>query len=347
MIKAGILGATGYAGSELVRILMQHPEVEPHILTARSYIGKGMNEVYRNFEGIMESVCVEEDIEAIAKECDVLFLALPHGIAAKKITSNILDLTKVIDFGGDFRLSDPDVYEKWYGLKHEGRDILPQAQYGLCEIYREKIRNSRLIANPGCYTTCTILALYPLLAEGIIEPSGIITDAKSGVTGAGRSLELTSLYCEVNESIKAYKVAAHRHTPEIEQILSDAAGCEIIMNFTPHLTPMNRGILASSYASLKPGISEEDVAAAYDKFYKNEPFVRLCKKGVLPETKWVKASNYTDIGFTIDKRTNRIIVISALDNLVKGAAGQAVQNMNIIFGLDEKAGLEAVPVFPV
>ena len=347
MIKAGIIGATGYAGSQLMRLLANHPQVEIKAVTARSYIGKEFSQVYENFRDLTSLVCQGEDIEKAAEECDVLFLALPHGMASKLVTESVLSKCRVIDFGADFRLKNADIYEKWYGVEHYGKGLLPEAVYGLCELNREKIKNARLIANPGCYTTCSILALAPLLKHGLIEEDSIIIDAKSGVSGAGRGLELTSLYCEVNENMKAYKIASHRHTPEIEEQLSYMAKSEIVLNFTPHLTPMNRGILATSYAKLKDGADENDVRTAYMNFYKDEFFVRLTKEGAFPETKWVKGSNFTDIGFKIDGRTGRIIVVGALDNLVKGAAGQAVQNMNIIFGLDEKTGLNTVPDFPV
>lgn len=346
MIKVGVIGATGYAGSELVRLLMSHPQVEIQGLTSQRYIGKNFYEVYANFRQIQDAVCKEEDIEAMADECDVVFMALPHGVAAKKVTKEILEKTKVIDFGADFRLKDPLVYEKWYGLEHGGPSLLTEAVYGLCEINREKIKKARLIANPGCYTTCSILSLLPLVAEGLVDKKTIIVDAKSGVSGAGRGLDTGTLFCECNESIKAYKIAAHRHTPEIEEQLSYAGQEDVVISFTPHLTPMNRGILATCYASLLPNVTREQVEKAYQKWYGEEYFIRLFPEGVFPETRWVKGSNFVDIGFTIDERTNRIVVIGAIDNLVKGAAGQAVQNMNLLFGLEEQTGLCMPPIFP-
>lgn len=346
MIKAGVIGSTGYAGSELVRILMQHPAVEIAHLTAHSYVGKRYDTVYENFRGAVEGECEETDLATLARDCDVVFMALPHGVAAKTVTPEILQKTRVIDFGADFRLKDADVYEKWYGVTHEGRALLPKAVYGLCEINREKIKKGRLIANPGCYTTCSILSLWPLLSNHLIETDSIIVDAKSGVTGAGRGLALGSLYCEVNENMKAYKIASHRHTPEMEEQLSYAAGESIVLSFTPHLTPMNRGILASCYAKLKPGVTETDVRGVYEDAYSSEAFIRLTKPGVFPETRWVKGSNFLDIGMTVDQRTNRVLVFGALDNLGKGAAGQAVQNMNLLFGLPETTGLSAMPMFP-
>ena len=346
MIKAGIIGATGYAGSELVRILTNHPDTEIKTITSQSYKGKNYGDIYENFRHI-DKKCEEEDIEKMSEECDVIFLALPHGVASKKVNKKILDNTKIIDLGADFRLQDIDVYEKWYNTPHEAKDILPEAVYGLCEINRDKIKGKRIIANPGCYTTCSILSLYPLVKDKMIDLKTIIIDAKSGVTGAGRGVSIGTHYDEVNESVKAYKIASHRHTPEIEEQLSYAAGENITLSFTPHLIPMNRGILATIYASLNNEYSYEEIKAVYEKYYKDEYFIRLTKEGVFPETKWVKGSNFCDIGFAVDKRTNRIIITGAIDNLNKGAAGQAVQNMNILFGLDEKTGLDTPAIFPV
>ncbi len=344
MIKVGIIGATGYAGSELVRLITQHPNAELVTMTSQSYAGQEYKEVYSNYSHL-NYVCEEEHIEEMAEKCDVIFLALPHGVASKKINADILSKTKIIDLGADFRIQDVDVYEKWY-TTHYSKDILPEAVYGLCEINRDKIKGKRIVANPGCYTSCSILSLYPLVKEGMIDLSSIIIDAKSGATGAGRGLSLGNHYCELNESVKAYKVANHRHTPEIEEQLSIAAGQDIVLNFTPHLIPMDRGILATCYATLNKKYTYADIRAAYEKHYGNEHFIRLTKEGVFPETKWVKGSNFVDIGFTVDERTNRVIVIGALDNLFKGAAGQAVQNMNIIMGIEETTGIDYVPIFP-
>ncbi len=346
MIKAGIIGATGYAGNELVRLLMQHPEVSITHMTAHSYVGKQFDEVYENYRQLNEMVLGEMDLDLLSEACDVLFLALPHGTASKVITKDVLEKTKVIDFGADFRLQDAAEYEAWYGVEHHGKGLLPEAVYGLCEVNREKIKGARLIANPGCYTTCSILTLRPLVAEGLIDLHTIVVDAKSGVTGAGRGLALPNMFDECNETVKAYKLASHRHTPEIEEQLSYAAGEKITLTFTPHLIPMNRGILATCYATLKQKVSYEEVKAVYEKYYGKEYFIRLTKKGVFPETRWVKGSNFLDIGFTIDERTNRIIAIGAIDNLGKGAAGQAVQNMNLLFGLPEETGLSCPPIFP-
>ena len=290
MIKVGIIGATGYAGSELVRLITQHPKAELVTMTSQSYAGQEYKEVYSNYSHL-DYVCEEEHIEEMAEKCDVIFLALPHGVASKKINADILSKTKIIDLGADFRIQDVDVYEKWY-TTHYSKDILPEAVYGLCEINRDKIKGKRIVANPGCYTSCSILSLYPLVKEGMIDLSSIIIDAKSGATGAGRGLSLGNHYCELNESVKAYKVASHRHTPEIEEQLSIAAGQDIVLNFTPHLIPMDRGILATCYATLNNKYTYEDIRKAYEKHYGNEHFIRLTKEGVFPETKWVKGSNF-------------------------------------------------------
>lgn len=347
MIKAGVIGATGYAGTELVRLLRGHGQVDIKYITSQSYTGERYDKIYENYRDVFTKECSEQDLEKIAEEVDVLFIALPHGIASKHINHNILEKAKVIDFGADYRLSNQETYENWYDCKHCSPELLEEAVYGLCEINRDKIRNSRLIANPGCYPTSSILSLAPLLAEDLIEKDSIIIDAKSGVTGAGRSLNLGTHYTECNESLKAYKIGSHRHTPEIEEHLGHIGKEEIIVNFTPHLVPMNRGILTTSYAKLKNKLTYKDIKEVYEEYYKNEYFIRLTKQGILPETKWVKGSNFCDIGLEVDERTGRVIVIGAIDNMIKGASGQAVQNMNILFNLDEKTGLEDVSIFPV
>ncbi len=351
MIKAGIIGATGYAGNELVRILMGHKEVEIKWYGSRSYIDKKYAEVYQNMFEIVDDTCLDDNIEELANQVDVIFTATPQGFLAGVLTEEILSKTKIVDLSADYRIKDVKVYEKWYGIEHKSPQFIEEAVYGLCEINREKVRGARLVANPGCYTTCSILTAYPLVKEGMIDTSTLIVDAKSGTSGAGRGAKLPNLFCEVNENMKAYGVASHRHTPEIEEQLSYAAGEEIMINFTPHLVPMNRGILATEYATLKrkPDGSlptYEEVKAVYDKYYQKEKFVRVLEKDVLPETKWVEGGNYVDINFRIDERTGRIVMLGALDNLVKGAAGQAVQNMNLLFGFDEAEGLNLVPMFP-
>ena len=346
MIKAGIIGATGYAGAEIVRLLMGHPEVEIKWLGSRSYIDQRYADIYRNMFQIVEDICKDDNLDKLAEEVDVIFTATPQGFCASVINEEILSKVKVIDLSADFRIKDVATYEKWYGIEHKSPEYIEEAVYGLCEINREYIKKARLVANPGCYTTCSILSLYPLVKEGLIDPSTIIIDAKSGTSGAGRGAKVDNLFCEVNENMKAYGVATHRHTPEIEEQLGYAAGQEIVLNFTPHLVPMNRGILVTAYANLKEKVSYETVKAAYDKYYEKEKFVRVLEKDVCPQTKWVEGSNYVDVNFKIDERTGRVIVMGALDNLVKGAAGQAVQNMNLVFGLDESTGLDLVPMFP-
>lgn len=346
MIKVGIIGATGYAGGELVRLLTAHRDAEIVWYGSRSYIDKRYADVYQNMFQIVEDKCLDDNMEELSKAVDVIFTATPQGLCASLVNENILSRAKIIDLSADFRIKDVNTYEQWYNIEHKSPEFIKEAVYGLCEINREAVRNARLIANPGCYPTCTTLSIYPLLKEGIIDPATIIVDAKSGTSGAGRGSKVDNLFCEVNENIKAYGVAAHRHTPEIEEQLSYAAGEDIKINFTPHLVPMNRGILITAYASLKKKISYEEVKAVYDKYYDNEKFVRVLNKDVCPQTKWVECSNYVDVGFKIDERTNRIIMMGAMDNLVKGAAGQAVQNMNLMFGLQESMGLELVPCFP-
>lgn len=346
MIKVGIIGATGYAGSELVRILLGHKEAEIQWYGSRSYIDHKYASIYQNFFELVDASCVEDQMEAMADQVDVIFTATPQGLCASLINEEILSKTKVIDLSADFRIKDVKVYEEWYKLEHKSPQYIKEAVYGLCEINREDVKHARLVANPGCYTTCSILTCYPLVKEGLIDPNSLIIDAKSGTSGAGRGAKVDNLFCEVNENMKAYGVATHRHTPEIEEQLGYACGQEIRVNFTPHLVPMNRGILATAYASLKKEVTYEEVKAVYDKYYQQEKFVRVLEKDVCPQTKWVEGSNYVDVNFKIDPRTNRIIMLGAIDNLVKGAAGQAVQNMNLMFGLKESEGLELVPMFP-
>lgn len=346
MIKVGIIGATGYAGGELVRILMGHKEAEIVWYGSRSYIDQKYADVYRNMFQIVDAKCMDDNIEALADQVDVIFTATPQGFLASVINENILGKTKIVDLSADFRIKDVKVYEKWYGIEHKSPQFIEEAVYGLCEVNHDKVKGARLIANPGCYTTCSILTAYPLAKEGIIDMRTLIVDAKSGTSGAGRGAKVPNLFCEVNENMKAYGVASHRHTPEIEEQLGYASGENVTISFTPHLVPMNRGILATEYATLKKDVTGEEVKAIYDKYYADEKFVRVLGEGVCPETKWVEGSNYVDIGFKLDPRTNRIVMMGAIDNLVKGAAGQAVQNMNLLFGLPESEGLELVPMFP-
>lgn len=351
MVKVGIIGATGYAGNELVRLLMGHKDVEIMWYGSRSYIDKKYAEVYQNMFEIVEDTCLDDNMEELASKVDVIFTATPQGFLAGVLTEEILSKVKIIDLSADFRIKDVKTYEKWYKIEHKSPQFIEEAVYGLCEINRDKVKGARLIANPGCYTTCSILTAYPLVKEGLIDPDTLIIDAKSGTSGAGRGAKLPNLFCEVNENMKAYGVTNHRHTPEIEEQLGYAAGKKIVVNFTPHLVPMNRGILATEYATLNKKADGTlptygEVKAVYDKYYKNEKFVRVLEKDICPETKWVEGSNYVDVNFKIDERTGRIVMMGALDNLVKGAAGQAVQNMNLLFGFDEAEGLNLVPMFP-
>ena len=339
MIKVGIIGSTGYAGGELVRILMNHKDVEIKWYGSRSYVDQKYSDVYRNF------------IEALVEQVDVVFTATPQGYLASILKEEYLQKAKFVDLSADYRIKDVATYEKWYGIEHKSPQFIEEAVYGLCEINREKVKGARLVANPGCYTTCSILTCYPLVKEGLIDVDTLIIDAKSGTSGAGRSAKLPNLYCEVNENIKAYGVANHRHTPEIEEQLGYAGDCQVVLNFTPHLVPMNRGILATAYAKLKVKAdgslpTAEEIRSSYEKYYGKEKFVRVLDKGVCPETKWVEGSNYVDVNFVVDERTGRVIMMGAIDNLVKGAAGQAVQNMNLMFGLAEDEGLNLVPMFP-
>ena len=350
MIRAGIIGATGYAGGELVRLLLGHGDVEIKWYGSRSYIEKEYASVYQNLFRIVDDVCKDDNLKELAGQVDVIFTATPQGFLASVLDEEILKKVKVVDLSADYRISDVDVYEKWYQIPHKSPQLIGQAVYGLCELNREKIKKTRLVANPGCYPTCSILSVYPLLKEGLIDPDTIIIDAKSGTSGAGRGAKVQNLFCEVNENIKAYGVASHRHTPEIEEQLSNAAGRPVVLSFTPHLVPMNRGILVTAYASLKEtdqGLpSEEQLRDVYERYYGKERFVRFLEKGVCPETRWVEGSNYVDVNFKIDPRTRRAVLMGAMDNLMKGAAGQAVQNMNLLFGLPENTGLKQIPLFP-
>jgi N-acetyl-gamma-glutamyl-phosphate reductase len=345
MIKAGIAGATGYAGEQLVWILHNHPNVCIEFYNSHNYANIQISELYGNFAGFIEDKCVdmEETMKRLEK-IDVLFIALPHG-KSFELTKEALSLgVKVIDLGADFRINSKDEYEAWYRVKHELPELLNEAVYGLTELNREKVKECRVLANPGCYPTATILGLAPLLKNKLIDTKSIIIDAKSGVSGAGRSANIANLFTEVNESIKAYGAASHRHTPEIEQELGKLAGEKLVVSFTPHLVPMNRGILSTCYSNLKSELNTEEVLNLYKEFYKNNYFVKVIDG--LPETRWVRGSNLCHIGVKVDKRTNRVIVVSVIDNLVKGAAGQAVQNMNVMFGFKETEGLEFIAMAP-
>jgi N-acetyl-gamma-glutamyl-phosphate reductase len=342
MVKAGIVGATGYAGYQLSVILSQHKNVSIVFMSSHNYSNMKLSDIYGNLRGFLDTVCIDiQSVEKKLHEIDVLFLALPHGQSFELVDKALSLGVKVIDLGADYRLKDQKEYEKWYGVEHKLADRLLEAVYGLPELNREAIKKSNLVANPGCYPTASILAIAPLLSAGIVDNASLIIDAKSGVSGAGRSANISSLFCECGESVKAYSVASHRHTPEIEQQLSDVAGDKIVLSFTPHLVPMSRGILATCYGNLSRHIPQDDLYGLYRDYYKNETFVRIVEN--LPETRHVKGSNICEIALRVDERTNRVIAVSAIDNLIKGAAGQAVQNMNILFGFYEHAGIDFVP----
>ncbi|HWI54986.1 MAG TPA: N-acetyl-gamma-glutamyl-phosphate reductase [Desulfobacteria bacterium] len=346
MIKAGIIGATGYTGVELVRILSRHPEVRLESLTSQSYAGQSFESVFPSSANFADMLLEPQDAGALAERCDVIFTALPHGVSMEVVEAVTQKGKKVIDLGADYRFDRVDVYEEWYKLQHLTPELARQSVYGLPELHREEIRNAQVVGNPGCYPTSIILGLAPLLKNGLIDTSTIISDSKSGVSGGGRGLNLAFHYPECNENFKAYNIGTHRHIPEIEQELSKLAGNDVTISFTPHLVPMTRGILSTIYASLNKSRSVEDILELYTDFYEDEYFVRIHPKGQYPQTKWVYGSNFCDIGITVDSRTNRVVVVSTIDNLVKGASGQAVQNMNIVFGLPERTGLDFAPVFP-
>ncbi|MDA8228578.1 MAG: N-acetyl-gamma-glutamyl-phosphate reductase [Desulfitobacterium hafniense] len=341
-MKVGILGATGYTGHELVRLLNVHPEAELIYLGSSSSAGKGYETVYPHFEGFGKGYLQTEDVP----ELDVLFCALPHGLTAARAKELLDRQIKVIDLGADFRLKDPDSYKTWYRLDHPVPELLAEAVYGLPEVYREEIGKTSLVANPGCYPTATLLALIPLLESKLIKGNSLIIDAKSGVSGAGRGASLNTHFAEVTENFKAYGIAEHRHTPEIEQELSRAAGSALTVSFTPHLVPMIRGILTTIYADVEAGVGEDDLRACWNDHYSNEEFIRVLPKGTWPQTKFCTGSNYVYLQLTLDKRTGRAVIVSAIDNLVKGASGQAIQNMNIMYGLPENYGLKGTAIWP-
>lgn len=345
MIRIGIVGASGYTGVELARLLCNCPDVKLTVATSRQYKGKKLAEVYPNLAGMVDIVCEDLQSEELVERADLFFTAVPHQTAMAIVPDLLQADKKVVDLSADFRIHDASVYEKWY-QKHTAQEYLAEAVYGLPELHRQDIAQARLVANPGCYPTSVILGLAPLLQDGLIDPETIIVDAKSGASGAGRAAQTGTLFCEVTEGFKAYKVAAHRHTPEMEQEISELCKKQVAISFTPHLLPMSRGILSTIYAGLGKSVTDDEVNDLYRNFYKNEPFVRVSERGVFPATQFVRGSNFCDLGFKIDSRTGRIIVLAAIDNLVKGAAGQAVQNMNLMCGLPETRGLLGVPLFP-
>jgi len=345
MVNVGIVGASGYTGVELARLLYNCPDVKLTVATSRQFKGKNLAEVYPNLAGMVDIVCEDLKTEEMAERADLFFTAVPHQTAMAIVPDLLMAGKKVIDLSADFRLHDAEVYEKWY-QNHTAQEYLAEAVYGLPELHRQQVVGSRLVANPGCYPTSVILALAPLLQHGAIDTETIIVDSKSGASGAGRLPQTGTLFCEVNDGFKAYKVAAHRHTPEMEQELSLLSNKPVTISFTPHLLPISRGILSTVYAKLTTPISDAEAYEIYKNFYKDEVFVRLCGLGSYPATQFVRGSNFCDIGFKVDNRTGRIVILSAIDNLVKGAAGQAIQNMNLMCNLPETRGLLSVPLFP-
>lgn len=343
--KVSIIGATGYAGAELLRILHNHPEAQVVHITSESHAGESISEIYPHLRGIYDDKLTSlQQIQEIGRDSDFIFIGLPHG-HAMKVGKELEKLpVRIIDLGADYRFEDTDIYEAWYKVPHIHKDA-PRV-YGLAELYRDEIKNAKIIGNAGCYTTASILALAPLAKHHLIDVNTIVVDAKSGVSGAGRSPKQANHFPELYDSFKAYGVATHRHTPEIEQAIGDLSGEKVVLNFTPHLVPMSRGIFSTCYARLKEGVSEDMVTAAYEMDYSKEYFIRLLGLGGYPATKNVRGTNFCDLAWHIDPRTNRVIALSVIDNLVKGAAGQAVQNFNIACGFEEKTGLDYVPVYP-
>lgn len=341
MLNIGIIGATGYAGVELLRIALRHPDVRIAALSSVSFEGKAISEVYPNLKDICDDVLVDED--TVIQKSDVVFASLPHGLCEPLARKCVEKGALFIDLGADFRLTEEADYNEWYGLDYNDPELHGMAAYCIPELHRNALKGVKIIGNPGCYPTSIGLALAPALKNGLIEPDSIIIDSKSGVTGAGRGLSQTTHYPDCNEAFSPYKVAVHRHTPEIEQTLSGLAEQKLYVTFVPHLLPLNRGIVSTIYATLRQSLDFDSILAAYKAFYQDEPFVRVLDKGAIVNLKNVRMSNYCDISLHLDTRTNRIIVVSAIDNMVKGAAGQAIQNMNIACGLDETAGLDMIP----
>lgn len=341
MIKAGIVGATGYAGVELVRLLQSHPEVTVAGISSVSYEGKSISEVYPNLYKICDDTLESED--ALVDKCDIIFASLPHGLSEKLAKKCVEKGVKLIDLGADFRLDSAEEYTKWYGKTYEEKDLHEKSVYLIPELMRTEYKGQPVIGNPGCYPTSIALGLAPLMKSGLVKDDGIVIDSKSGVTGAGRGLADNTHYPNCNEAFSPYKVAAHRHTPEIEQTLSKLAGKKVNVTFVPHLLPVNRGIISTIYASLSSVVGAEELHKLYSDFYAREKFVRVLPLGKAANLRDVKFSNYCDISVHADEHTGRAIIVSAIDNMVKGAAGQAIQNMNIMFSLKEDCGLDFVP----
>lgn len=345
MLKAAIIGASGYTGFELMRLSVQHPHLELTAISSEKFAGKKVGEVFPSLADTIELAFQSASDKKGVSEAQFVFVALPHKEAMNVVPQLIEQGKRVIDLSADFRFNDAGVYERWY-QKHTAPELLKDAVYGLSELYREKIKNAQLIANPGCYPTAVILALAPLLTHNLIDLKTIIADAKSGVSGAGRRVVLSSLFAEVNEGVKAYKVGNHQHLPEMEQELSLIAQQNVSILFTPHLIPMNRGILATIYTTMSKKMTEHEVLDLYKNFYQNDVFVRICPPGVFPSTNQVKGSNYCDISLTIDSSMKRLIAVSVIDNLLKGGSGQALQNMNIMAGFSEELGINQPALFP-
>lgn len=345
MIKAGIVGATGYAGEQLLWLLINHKDVEVKFISSNSYKGEKISDLYGNYRGRCDMECIGMDeVKNSLDDVDVVFIALPHGKSAPYVKMVFDKGIKVIDLGADYRLDSMEEFTYWYGIPYAYPELKSFAVYGLPELRRKDIIGKRLVANPGCNATAAILSTYPLMKAGLIEADSLVIDVKTGVSGAGRGAKTATLYCEVNETAKPYAVATHRHTAEIEQELGRPNGDIFKMSFVPHLVPMNRGILATSYSTLKKGVKKDEVIKAYKDCYESEKFIRFIDD--IPETRWVKNSNFTDVSVRIDDRTGKVIAMAALDNLMKGAASAAVQNMNILFGLDEETGIDMISMFP-
>jgi N-acetyl-gamma-glutamyl-phosphate reductase len=346
--RVGLVGVTGYTGMELCRLVLHHPGMELVAATSRAEAGKRLGDLYPHLYGTtMAEVPVQSpDYAALAAACDVVFLAVPHGTAMHAAKELVAAGCRVVDLSADFRLRDVGTYTAWYATDHACPKLVPEAVYGLPELYAEAVAGARLVANPGCYPTASILALYPAVAAGLVEPEDLIIDAKSGASGAGRKANVATLFCEVHDSFRAYNLGRHRHTPEIEQELSRAAGKALTVSFNPHLVPMDRGILATCYGRLRPHVDEARVREVYAAFASGKPWVRFLPPGVLPETRWVRGTNFCDIAVVVDERTRRLIVVSCIDNLCRGASGQALVNANVMLGFPEDAGLSRAPLVP-
>lgn len=346
MLKVAVAGASGYTGGELLRLLSLHPQVQVVAITSEKSSGRPIAELFPNLKGFFKLTLQSLAPQELAEKADLIFTALPHGTSIEPVHEMVKAGRRVVDLSADFRLKDPSQYQEWYGIEHTDKGLLKTAVYGLPELYRKQIRDATLVANPGCYPTAGILALAPLLKDRLIHLERIYIDAKSSISGAGRGPSLPYHFPEAHEGMEAYKVGTHRHIPEIEQVLSDISGTGIKVTFVPHLIPANRGLLCTVYAPLSVSIEVEEVAARYRKFYNNEPFVRVLDLGQQPNIRGVKGSNFCDIGIAIDRRNRCVIVTSAIDNLVKGAAGEAIQNMNIMMGFEETTGLMQPGIFP-